>query len=96
MDDRVHEQIELDLTPYMFSHMTMNWRGNPLRTYRTVVELTGNTGMRNGLCVSAGIDVCIYEACWKISDVELKTINMVSDQFHGNWNYMIKSWKDIQ
>ena len=58
--------MEWNLTTHMFPYIIMNWRGNPLRTYRTVVELTGNTGMRNGLCVSAGIDVCIYETGWKI------------------------------
>ncbi|MHB8561286.1 MAG: ISAzo13-like element transposase-related protein [Thermoplasmataceae archaeon] len=46
--------MEWNLTPHMFSHMTMNWRGNPLRTYRTVVELIGNTGMRTDyVCLQA-------------------------------------------
>ncbi|OWP57074.1 MAG: hypothetical protein B2I17_02630 [Thermoplasmatales archaeon B_DKE] len=45
----------------MFSYITINWRGKPLRSYETIIELIGNTSTRNGLKISADIDTGLYE-----------------------------------
>jgi hypothetical protein len=34
----------------------MNWRGRPLRTYETIVNLIGNTTNRGGLLVQESLD----------------------------------------
>ena len=40
----------------LFCHITHNWRGKPLRTFETVVDLIGNTRTRARLRVRAELD----------------------------------------
>ena len=75
----------------MFSYITINWRGKPLRTYETIIELIGNTRTEKGLKISTDIDMGIYETGKEISDEDLEKINLVKDEFHYNWNYTIGS-----
>ena len=75
----------------MFSYITINWRGKPLRSYETIIELIGNTRTENGLKISTDIDKGIYEMGKEITDEELEKINLIKDEFHGNWNYTIGS-----
>lgn len=75
----------------MFSYITMNWRGKPLRSYETIIELVGNTRTKNGLKISADIDKGIYEKGKVVTDEDLEKVNLIRDEFHGNWNYTIGS-----
>ena len=38
----------------MFSFITMNWRGRPLTTLRTIIELISSTTTKTGLNIQAG------------------------------------------
>jgi len=40
----------------LFCHITGNWRGKPLRTFETIVDLIGNTRTAAGLRVKAKLD----------------------------------------
>ncbi len=73
----------------LFSFITMNWRGRPLRTYETVVSLISNTTTRGGLVVRAKIDKRRYPTGKKISAKEMKTLHIERDTFHGDWNYIV-------
>ncbi len=75
----------------MFSYITMNWRGKPLRSYKTIIELIGNTRTNNGLKISADIDRGIYEKGKVVTGEDLEKVNLIGDEFHGNWNYTIGS-----
>lgn len=75
----------------LFSFITMNWRGRPLRTYETVVSLISNTTTRGGLVVRAKIDKRRYPTGKKISAKEMKTLHIERDTFHGDWNYIVHS-----
>jgi hypothetical protein len=75
----------------MFSYITINWRGKPLRSYETIIELIGNTRTKTGLNISADIDRGIYESGKVVTDEELEKVNLFRDEFHGNWNYTIGS-----
>ena len=75
----------------MFSYITMNWRGKPLRSYETIVELIGNTRTKNGLSISAAMDTDLYEKGRKVTDEELEKVLLIRDEFHGEWNYTIQS-----
>jgi hypothetical protein len=75
----------------LFSFITMNWRGRPLRTFETVVNLIGNTTNRGGLIVRARIDKGRYPTGRKVSAAELRTLRIERDDFHGDWNYVIQS-----
>jgi hypothetical protein len=74
----------------LFSFITMNWRGRPLRTYETVVKLIGATTTSSGLVVRATLDRRKYPTGERVSAKEMKTLNIAKDDFHGDWNYVIK------
>jgi hypothetical protein len=44
----------------LFSRITGNWRGRPLTTYQTIVNLIANTTTRTGLTVRCELDPNIY------------------------------------
>ncbi len=67
----------------------LNWRGRPLRTYETVVNLIGNTTNRGGLVVHAKLDKRRYPVGKRVSDKEMRSLNIERDRFHGDWNYTI-------
>ncbi len=74
----------------LFSFISMNWRGRPLRTYETVVSLIGNTKNWGGLVVEARLDRRKYPTGRKVSAAELSALNVELDRFHGDWNYVIR------
>jgi transposase len=55
----------------MFSFISMNWRGRPLVSYRTIVELISNTTTTTGLRIRAEEDLNYYETGTKASPAEL-------------------------
>jgi hypothetical protein len=73
----------------MFSCISQNWRGKPLISLQTIVELIGNTKTKTGLKIQTSIDKNHYETGRKISDEEFESINLERSEFHGNWNYTI-------
>ena len=73
----------------LFSFITINWRGRPLRTFETVVSLIGATTTRAGLVVRATLDGRKYPLGEQVSDAEMESLNLLRDSFHGDWNYTI-------
>ena len=73
----------------LFSFITFNWRGKPLRTYQTVVNLIASTTTKTGLEVQCQLDACEYEAGRKVSDAGMNAIKLRPHRFHGEWNYTI-------
>ena len=73
----------------MFSFISMNWRGRPLVSYRTIVELISNTTTAKGLKIRAEEDVNYYETGTKVSAAELAAVPLTLHKFHGDWNYTI-------
>lgn len=80
----------------MFSYISMNWRGRPLTSLETIVNLIANTTTKKGLKVDAEIDTSEYPTGVKISDEQLKSINMEKASFHGEWNYSIYPKKTLK
>jgi hypothetical protein len=78
----------------LFSFISINWRGRPLRTYETVVNLIGNTTNSRGLVVRASIDRRNYPTGKKVSAKEMRALNIEPDDFHGDWNYVIRPRKE--
>ena len=73
----------------MFSFISMNWRGRPLTSYRTVIELISATTTDSGLTIRAGRDPEWYEKGIKITDAELAELNITGHDWHPNWNYTL-------
>jgi hypothetical protein len=71
----------------LFSQITMNWRGKPLATLEAVVSLIANTTTQTGLKVRAAADTRKYPTGRKVTAADVAALNMVKDDFHGEWNY---------
>ena len=71
------------------SFITQNWRGKPLVSYQTIVQLIAATTTRAGLNVKAEIDNGTYPSGIKVTDAEMATLNISPHEFHGEWNYTI-------
>ncbi len=73
----------------LFSFITLNWRGKPLRTYQTIVSLIAATTTAAGLEVKCELDDSTYEKGRRVTDDEMETINIRRHRFHPDWNYTI-------
>jgi Rhodopirellula transposase DDE domain len=74
----------------LFSFITQNWRGRPLTSLATIVNLIGSTRTQTGLWVRAELDRGKYPEGRKIPDEEMARLNLTPDKFHGDWNYTIR------
>jgi transposase len=74
----------------LFSFISSNWRGEPLRDYETVVNLIANTTTAKGLKVTCRLDRSIYPTGRKVSNKEMMRVNLQPAKFHGEWNYVIR------
>ena len=74
----------------LFSFIARNWRGQQLVSRQAVVSLIGATTSTAGLKVYAQLDENVYERGIKVPDAQLATVNLTRDEFHGEWNYLIK------
>jgi hypothetical protein len=75
----------------LFSFITINWRGKPLRSYRTIVQLISATTTDTGLKVRAELDENKYPKGVKVSDLQMAAVNLTRHSFHGDWNYTVSS-----
>lgn len=74
----------------LFSHITMNWRGRPLTSHETIVELIAATTTRTGLHVEAELDDHDYPKGIKITDQQMAALPLTRHDFHGDWNYTLR------
>jgi len=74
----------------LFSHISQNWRGKPLRSFETIVSLIAATTTSTGLKVHAELNTETYAAGIKVSDQAFAQIKIQRDKFHGDWNYEIQ------
>ncbi|MGH3277870.1 MAG: ISAzo13 family transposase [Trebonia sp.] len=76
----------------LFSFTSVNWRGKPLTSYQTVLELISATTTSTGLTVTARRDTASYPVGEKISDKDkrnLEKTRVTRHDWHPEWNYTI-------
>jgi hypothetical protein len=73
----------------LFSFISSNWRGEPLRDYETVVRLIGATTTTKGLSVRCRLDHEKYPTGRKVTNEEMQQVQLHPAKFHGEWNYGI-------
>ncbi len=73
----------------LFAFITQNWRGKPLVSHQVIVQFIGATTTETGLQVCCEIEGNLYLKGVKVSEQEMKAINIARDEFHGDWNYTI-------
>lgn len=73
----------------LFSFISRNWKGQPLESYETVVNLIGSTTNTHGLKVKCLLDEWIYEKGKEVSDKDFDSLNITRNDWRGDWNYTI-------
>jgi len=74
----------------LFSFISSNWRGEPLRDYETIVRLIASTTTAQGLAVSCRLDRRKYPPGRTVTDAEMRMLRLTPQSFHGEWNYVIR------
>lgn len=80
----------------LFSFISSNWRGEPLRDYETIVRLIARTTTAKGLHVTCRLDRRKYPTGRHVSDAEMQQVNVHPHPFHGEWNYVIRPTPTIK
>jgi hypothetical protein len=78
----------------MFSFISQNWRGKPLVSIETIVNLIGATKTKKGLIIQTSVDTNEYAKGIKITDAEMQSLALEREEFHGEWNYTINPQKN--
>lgn len=73
----------------VFSVISLTWKGQPLWSLETMINLIGATRTRSGLRVKAVLDTARYETGVKVSDEQIDQRRIRRSQFHPEWNYTI-------
>jgi hypothetical protein len=73
----------------LFCYISSNWKGQPLISIETIVDLIGSTTTTTGLKVLCVTDKNEYKIGIKVSDEDYKTINIKRDMTCPEWNYII-------
>jgi hypothetical protein len=73
----------------LFSFISMTWKGTPLVSFETIVDLIGSTRTRSGLTVKALLDTRDYPTGQKVSPSEMKELRLRGHTFHPDWNYTL-------
>jgi hypothetical protein len=74
----------------LFAFITRNWQGIPLASAAVTVNLISNTKTEKGLSVRCVLDEGTCEKGLEVSDEQLESINILKNDFHGEWNYTIR------
>jgi len=74
----------------LFSFISINWRGKPLVSYETIVNLIARTTTCKGLRVMCKLDKRRYPVGRSINKEEMKKLKIKRASFHGEWNYTIE------
>ena len=79
----------------MFSFITMNWRGRPLTSLRTIIELISATATSTGLTIQAAYDPTVYPTGVQVTDRQLASVPLHPHDWHGEWNYTITAQSNL-
>ena len=74
----------------LFSFISINWAGKPLRTFETVLNCIRETATATGLKVKAFLSNRTYAKGLRVSDAEMRALNLSRDATCPNWNYSLQ------
>jgi len=74
----------------LFSQISRNWAGVPLRTWETVLAFIRGTSTTKGLVVQASFQPGQYPKGQKVSDADMDALNIESHAILPIWNYTIR------
>jgi transposase len=73
----------------LFSQITRNWAGRPLRTHQIIVDLIANTTTTTGLSVHCVLDTAEYPTGLRYTKKDVEALPIKRHDFHGEWNYAL-------
>ena len=73
----------------LFSQISINWAGKPLRTLRLMLGYIRGTTTRTGLKVTARLDERLYRKSQKARREDMARLNLAPHATHPCWNYTI-------
>lgn len=65
----------------------VEWRGRPLTSIRTIINLISATTTQTGLNVTATDDPTWYHKGVEIADLQMDALHFHRHEWHGDWNY---------
>lgn len=74
----------------LFAQISKRWRGRPPGSLEAMVSLIAPATTSTGLEVRCAVDPATYERGIRVADGEMDAIDIVRDEFHGEWNYVIR------
>jgi hypothetical protein len=74
----------------LFSFISLNWAGKPLRSFEAMLGLIRNTTTKAGLKVKAVLNEKVYAKGRRVSEAEMKTLNLERHEVCPEWNYTIR------
>jgi len=74
----------------LFSYISLNWAGKPLRSFKVMLNYIRGTTTRAGLKVKAVLLDRTYEKGIRVSDQEMSALNLHQRSVCPRWNYIIK------
>jgi hypothetical protein len=73
----------------MFSFISLNWKGEPLVSFETVIQLISATTTRTGLRIKARLDKRTYVTGIEITEEEMDKLNLRLHEKNPQWNYSL-------
>ena len=73
----------------LFSAISKNWAGVPLRSYETMINYISTTANTKGLTVRASLITKRYEKGKRVSDEQMKSIPIFHHDCFPKWNYTL-------
>jgi DDE family transposase len=74
----------------LFSAISVNWAGKPLRSLSTMLNYIRGTATRTGLRVRAWLNEKVYPKKVKISNAQMKSLNLERMHACPKWSYIIR------
>jgi len=74
----------------LFSQISLNWAGKPLRSLDTMLNYIRGTATRTGLTVRAALLEGTYEKGQKVSDAQMQQLDIEHQSVCSSWNYTIR------
>jgi len=79
----------------LFSQISKNWAGEPLTDIDKILKFIRTTKTKSGLTVAAYLMPENYETGIKISDAEMRQLNLVPHEMLGRWNYTVRPSQNV-
>lgn len=74
----------------LFGPISINWAGKPLRSFETMLAYIRGTTTQGGLKIKASLLDRHYDKGVKVSDQQMKALELERHEVCPNWNYTIR------